>query len=148
MDNDKEVREIPEFLRKQDAVTSAANRQSPAAKPVKPKGSKLMEWIRRKLDLASGTYTKGNLSIAIGGLVDHRRLIDGLRSDLAATQEALAERNRQMLDLQGEIMRIEHYMEVYRDHSDSTDPRRYELHPIPRRMRREQPRGNSRGRAR
>ena len=99
-------------------------------------GAGPMEWIRRKLDLASMSGALANMGAVMNLVLMQRRLIDGLRADLTATQEALAERNRQILDLQGEVMRIEHYLELYRSTTDSADRRRYELKPIPRSHRR------------
>jgi len=77
----------------------------------------IMEWIRRQLDVCSGTYAKANLIEQDRRISEHLQLIAGLRSDLQATINAMQATDNAMKTQAIEIHKIEAVLGLVRVYS-------------------------------
>ena len=127
----EQSREIPDFLRKPQPIAKRA-----------PLHRRVSAWIKARLDLASMSLQSALFQATMKAMDRHDSLITGLRADLEATQEQTRRYAMESLALQGEIMRIEHYLDLYRDPKRGRKPYEthpsmsYELQPIQRSLRR------------
>src|SRR5688572_20128119 len=86
------------------------------------------------------------LRTLVSKLTTRDKLIEGLRSDLEATQQAMQTMAQQLAEARGETIRIEHFLEVLREPVEGMPRGHYELKLIPRAIRRHPPKPQRRSR--